>query len=283
MWDLKTVRYVVALLVVLAGSAYVIAGWQGILAAFASGTVAYLLVPEIPSHVLARLRGARRVLPSQMPDLYRLLRSVVQGTDLRKLPGLMVFPSPTLNAFAVGGRDDSVIAVSTACLHRLSPSEMTAILGHELGHIVNGDSRLTIMSETLRLVTALTALLGTALLIYLMMRGYGVFIPVWVALVFTCGPWVALWLHSRLLRHRELLADRFAVRVMGDERPMLQVLHRLYEEQEWGRFLGVMRLPSGLKEWFATHPPLTERLGALSNRQVWTGHRYPRRIHIRYL
>ena len=283
MWDAKTVKYVTALLVILMGSAFVVAGWHGVLAACVGGGMAYLLVPEIPPHVIARLRGARRVFPSQAPDLYRLLRSVAQGTDLEKLPSLMVFPSPVLNAFAVGGRDNSIIAVSTACLHRLSPSEMAAILGHELGHITQGDSRLTLISEIMRLTTALTAFLGTLLLAYLMIRGYGAHIPVWVALVFAMAPWAALWLHSRLLRHREILADRFAVRMLGDERPMLQVLHRLYEEQEWGRFLGVIKLPGGLKEWFSSHPPLRERLLALSNRQIWAGRRYPRQIYIRYL
>ena len=44
------------------------------------------------------------------------------------------------NAFATGAfRDSSLVAVSTGLLESMSRDEVEAVLGHEIGHVANGD------------------------------------------------------------------------------------------------------------------------------------------------
>src|SRR4029079_15034078 len=44
------------------------------------------------------------------------------------------------NAFATGAfRDSSLVAVSTGLLQSMNRDEVEAVLGHEIGHVANGD------------------------------------------------------------------------------------------------------------------------------------------------
>src|SRR6059058_2543128 len=44
------------------------------------------------------------------------------------------------NAFATGAfRDSSLVAVSTGLLQSMTRDEVEAVLGHEIGHVANGD------------------------------------------------------------------------------------------------------------------------------------------------
>src|SRR5271170_6574521 len=44
------------------------------------------------------------------------------------------------NAFATGAfRDSALVAVSTGLLESMSRDEVEAVLGHEIGHVANGD------------------------------------------------------------------------------------------------------------------------------------------------
>ncbi|MDO6748968.1 M48 family metalloprotease, partial [Gilvimarinus sp. 1_MG-2023] len=56
------------------------------------------------------------------------------------MPEVGVFNSHQPNAFATGwNRNDALVAVSTGLLQRMSKDEVKAVLGHEIGHVANGD------------------------------------------------------------------------------------------------------------------------------------------------
>jgi len=56
------------------------------------------------------------------------------------MPEVGVFASPQANAFATGwNRNNSLVAVSTGLLNKMSREEVKAVLGHEVGHVANGD------------------------------------------------------------------------------------------------------------------------------------------------
>ncbi|MGB1092285.1 MAG: protease HtpX, partial [Oceanobacter sp.] len=57
-----------------------------------------------------------------------------------KMPEVGIFASPQPNAFATGwNRNDALVAVSTGLLQRMDKEEVKAVLGHEIGHVANGD------------------------------------------------------------------------------------------------------------------------------------------------
>ncbi len=56
------------------------------------------------------------------------------------MPEVGVFHSPDPNAFATGAnRNNALVAVSTGLLNHMTADEVEAVLGHEIGHVANGD------------------------------------------------------------------------------------------------------------------------------------------------
>lgn len=286
MFDRFTIYYVSGVFLLLCASAFLISGVDGVLLALLGTGVAYLFAPRISPYLVAKLKGARVISPYDNPELHRLLHGIVAKTDLGVVPTLMLFPSRLTNAYAVGNREQSVIALSTKCLQSLSHDEVAAIIAHEVGHIVNGDSKLFVFGELGRVATGVVAMLGTVMVVYIALSGYAEHIPTWIPIFFAAAPWVALWLQSRLSKRREILADAFSAKVLGGPGPMLRVIKRLYAEQQWAQYWGLVKLPGGLAKWFGTHPSLEERFEALKSIPDYSRPLralYPRPIHIKYL
>jgi heat shock protein HtpX len=56
------------------------------------------------------------------------------------MPEVGVFHSSAPNAFATGAnKNNALVAVSTGLLQRMNKDEVEAVLGHEIGHVANGD------------------------------------------------------------------------------------------------------------------------------------------------
>jgi len=56
------------------------------------------------------------------------------------MPEVGIFDSPEPNAFATGAnRNAALVAVSSGLLQRMNREEITAVLGHEMTHVANGD------------------------------------------------------------------------------------------------------------------------------------------------
>ena len=56
------------------------------------------------------------------------------------MPEVAIYASPEPNAFATGrSRNKSLVAVSTGLLHAMTAEQASAVLGHEVSHIANGD------------------------------------------------------------------------------------------------------------------------------------------------
>jgi len=73
------------------------------------------------------------------------------------MPKIYTIDSMSPNAFATGNSPkNAVICVTTGLLNKLNRSELEAVIGHELSHIKNYDTRLmTIVSVLLGTLTIL--------------------------------------------------------------------------------------------------------------------------------
>jgi heat shock protein HtpX len=71
-------------------------------------------------------------------------------------------------------------------------------------------------------------------------------------------------------RQREFRADEGAARLLGTKQPMINALARLNSMQagELPTSVAAMGITGGLGKWFASHPPLEERIAALQNAQA---------------
>jgi heat shock protein HtpX len=171
-----------------------------------------------------------------------------------------------LNAFAVGRREDAVIAVTDGMLRVLNLRELTGVLAHEISHIRNRDLWLMGIADLAGRLTRLMTLLGLALLL--------VNLPLWLGgvasvpwlliplLVF--APQITVLLQLALSRAREFDADLDAAGLTGDPDGLASALAKLerYQHGVWEQILlPGQRLPE--PSVLRTHPPTAERIARL--------------------
>ncbi len=191
------------------------------------------------------------------------------------MPEVGIFPSPTANAFATGwNKNSALVAVSEGLLNRMRPEEVEAVLGHEIGHVANGDM------VTLGLIQGVTntfVMFGARVLghvadrvIFRTERGYGP--GYWIVTLvaqFVLGilaSMVVMWFS----RWREFRADNAGAKLAGRDN-MINALRRLRGESEVPKgmpaelsaFAITGELRDKVSHLFMSHPPLADRIAAL--------------------
>ena len=174
--------------------------------------------------------------------------------------------SPTLNAFAVGRREDSVIAVTDGALRTLDLRELAGVLAHEVSHIRNNDLWVMGLADTISRLTSMLSFMGTMLLIAALPMFFagGAGPPVLAALLLMFAPTLGSLLQLALSRAREYNADLDAAGLTGDPRGLAAALLKLerYQGRAWEEMVMPGRripVPSILR----THPPTEERVRRL--------------------
>ena len=200
-------------------------GAAGLWAA-ALGPVLALLGRGGSSEMILRLTRAQPLAPQQAPGLYRLVGELAGRAGLPRTPRLFRVPTPALNAFAAGSRDDPAIAVTDGLLASLEPREMAGVLAHELSHVRARDVWVMTLAAVVGRMTSLLSFLGQILLFVLipvsLFTGHGVPLLAIVLLIF--APTISGLLQLALSRTREYDADIAAVEITGDPRGLASAL-----------------------------------------------------------
>jgi Zn-dependent protease with chaperone function len=183
---------------------------------------------------------------------------------------------PSLNAFAAGlSTQDSVIGVTRGLLEAMNRDELQGVIAHEVGHIVNGDSRLNLkLIGTLYGISALS-LMGRGLM---RMRGATAVFGFSLCLIGAIGLFFGRLIQAAVSREREYLADAFAVQFTRNPGGLSSALKKLRDagsiiqhpqaEAASHLFLGASDVYSGFSAFlFDTHPPLAERIRRIGG--IW--------------
>ena len=242
--------------------------------------------------------GAREVLDPQTPD-ERVLVNVVEEMSIASglpRPRLWIVPDDDPNAFATGRDErDAHLAVTAGLLRALDRDELQAVVAHEMGHIRNLDVRLmTILAALVGTV----ALVGDG--VFRMLRGgarfsggrrakrggkgggaaplVAVLVVVWVV-SWLLAPFVTRFLAMSVSRNREFLADAMSAQFTRNPTALATALEKI--ERAGTPTLSIKRGsahlciadPTGhgavpmsasrVAGWFATHPPMAERVRRL--------------------
>jgi heat shock protein HtpX len=193
------------------------------------------------------------------------------------MPEVGIFDSPEVNAFATGARrDNALVAVSTGLLNAMSRTEAEAVLAHEVSHVANGDMvTLTLIQGVVNtFVIFISRVVGYVIdrMIFKTERGHGpgYWITVIVAEIVLgiLATMIVMWFS----RYREFRADAGGAQLAGRNQ-MIAALERLRLQQ-------ATPLPDKMAAFgingggrnsftrlFMSHPPLEERIAALSGRQ----------------
>jgi Zn-dependent protease with chaperone function len=75
----------------------------------------------------------------KVKDIIRVVDNICSNYSLPR-PDVGIYPSAILNAFTVGPKNRSLIAISSSLVNSMSLSEIRGVLGHEIAHIINHDN-----------------------------------------------------------------------------------------------------------------------------------------------
>ena len=193
-------------------------------------------------------------------------------------PEVAIYEAPEPNAFATGAnKNAALVAVSTGLLKAMSQEEVEAVLGHEIGHVANGDMvTLTLIQGVVNtFVIFLSRVIAYAVDSFLR-RGndnnsgpgfayYGISMVMQMVLGIGASMIVAAF-----SRYREFRADEAGAKFAG-KRKMIAALQRLQSFHEAPSQLPKEMTAFGIREGigslFSSHPPLEKRIAALQAAQ----------------
>ncbi|MCF6438703.1 protease HtpX [Pseudoalteromonas luteoviolacea] len=191
-----------------------------------------------------------------------------------KMPEVAIYDSPEINAFATGpSKNDSLVAVSSGLLAGMSQSEAEAVLAHEVSHVANGDMvTLTLIQGVVNtFVIFISKVLANIVDGFLNGDEEGEGFS-WTYMIFDLifqilFGFLASMIVAYFSRKREYAADKGAADLVGAHK-MKAALERLRSNQE-SKLEGSMMafgIASGksVVDLFASHPPLEQRIAALS-------------------
>ncbi|MFO1375752.1 MAG: protease HtpX [Steroidobacteraceae bacterium] len=191
------------------------------------------------------------------------------------MPEVAWYDSPDMNAFATGmNRNAALVAVSSGLVRRMRRDEVEAVLGHEIGHVANGDmvTLALIQGVVNTFVFVLARVIGNfvdrATNRDSNGRGMGYFATVMIAemVLGLLASIIVMWFS----RYREFRADHAGATLANRDSMIgaLEALKRAHTAPLPGQMaaFGISGgLGAGLKKLFMTHPPLDERIAALRN------------------
>ncbi len=229
--------------------------------------------------------GAKEADEAQYRELHRMLENLSITAGLPK-PKLYVINDPAPNAFAAGrNAKHAVVAVTTGLLARLDKSELEGVLAHELSHIGNRD----ILVMTVAVVLAGVLTIVTDMFLRISMFGgnrdgdskAGALLAIAAVIAIILAPIAAQLIQMAISRKREFLADASGAlltrypdalasalqKISSYEAPMARASHATahlfisnpFGAHEAGKFIAKI---------FSTHPPVHERVAALTQMRV---------------
>jgi heat shock protein HtpX len=271
----------------LLGLVYVV--FAGVLFASVGGAVAaigcglLLAFQFFASDKLAlRSMGAQEVSPQEAPELHAMIERLCVQADITK-PTIAVVNSPVPNAFALGrSPKNATVCATTGIMDMLSPSELEGVMAHEITHIVNRDVMIMTLCGFFASIASMIVQFG-----FFFGGGYGgggysdddEDGPSFMAIILVSAiVWVVSFFLMRMLsRYREFAADRGAAVITGRPSALSSALLKisgvneripqgdLRAHAEMNAFYIVpVKVKESVYNLFSTHPPMEQRIEALS-------------------
>jgi heat shock protein HtpX len=262
---LQSAILVSAMLGICAVAGTLLLGESGLWLALFAGGAALVFEPAAASTLTLRLYRARPLGVSEAPGIHQMLADLARRAALPAVPVPHYVPSRMVNAFAIGSRRSSAIALTDGLLRALTPRELAGVLAHEVAHIAHDDLRVMGLADYVSRVTHLMATTGQLLLlalIPLVVTGT-VELDLWGFAALAFSPQLALLAQLGLSRTREFDADLAAARLTADPAGLASALAKIERvNRGWLAWL----LPGwGNPEpsWLRTHPATADRIARL--------------------
>lgn len=247
----------------------------------------FLIAYFMNTSMVRRATGARPLERRENPRVYNIVENLTMACGM-PMPKVNVIDDPMLNAFASGIDDKSyTVTVTTGICDRLNDEELAGVIGHELTHIRNRDTRLLIISiifvGIMSTIMSLSVRLMWNNMIFGTRRrdeknsGGGILLLFVVIILSAIGYFFTLLTRFAISRKREYMADAGGAELCGNPLALASALRKISAHPGLGQVQreDVAQLfiihPKGLKSslagmidsLFSTHPSTDSRIAYL--------------------
>ena len=234
--------------------------------------------------IVLTLAGAKEAKREEYFNLYTSVENLSITAGL-PMPRVYVVQDQAPNAFATGrDKNHAVVCATTGLLAILEKNELEGVIAHELSHVGNRDMLLS---------TVVVVLVGFVTIVADVFRrnlffggrrdskgGGGLFLIIGIILSIL-APLFAVLIQLAISRKREFLADASGAlltrypdglanalrKISGASQPMARqsgAIAHLYIADPKGASVGLpAQAGKKISDFFATHPPVEERIKAL--------------------
>jgi heat shock protein HtpX len=285
----------VLLVALVAAAATYLLGMGGpvgvVLALVLAGGASFAAYWKSDSVALAVSR-AKPATVEEYPRYHNLVEGLCIASGLPK-PRLYVVDDPAPNAFATGRNPrHAAVAVTTGLLEKMNRIELEGVLAHELSHIKNYDILVSTLAVTMVGVVAVVADLSIRFMWFGMGRnshrardersgggGPQAILAIAGFALLILAPIIAQVMRFAVSRRRETLADVSGIEMTRYPPGLISALEKLRDDstvvastskatahlwiEEPAAQNQVEGRMSRVNRWFATHPPIEERIALL--------------------
>ena len=255
------------------------------------GVVIWFLIAYFcNTKMIQKSTGAQPLMRRENPRVYNIVENLCMACGM-DMPKVNVIDDPMLNAFASGiDKNSYTVTVTTGLLDRLNDKELAGVIGHELTHIRNRDTRLLITSIIFVGIIS-TVLTLVVRMIYNRMwwggftsnrneRGGGLSMTLIMVSGAICAGIAYLFImltRFAISRKREYMADAGGAELCGNPLALASALRKISRNPALGDVgredIAQMYIihPQALKKdissffssMFSTHPPTERRIQLL--------------------
>ena len=241
--------------------------------------------------IVRQATGARPLERRDNPRIYNIVENLTMTCGM-PMPKINIINDPQLNAFASGIDEKSyTVTVTTGICNRLNDAELAGVIGHELTHIRNRDTRLLIVSIIFVGIMSTVLCLAVRLLWNTFIYGGGnrrssrdgksgaaVIAVILVAIVLAAvGYFFTLLTRFAISRKREYMADAGGAELCGNPLALASALRKISNDPGLGHVdredvaqLFIARPKAFASEFtnmmgrlFSTHPSIESRIAYL--------------------
>ena len=239
---------------------------------------------------LMKVTNAVEITKETEPVIYELVEELCLAGGL-PMPKLYITPDPAPNAFATGrDPEHASLAITQGLLNIMDKKEVQGVIGHELSHIRNYDTRITVLASALTSLITMTGIgivfFGWGVLTSETKGIFGFFIKILALIVIAVGGIISIigiplakLLFLLVSRQREYLADIGSFDLTREPSGLISALSKLEQLEEGAAtpeissqdltlqhlYFNFPNAHNWLNRLFSDHPPLDKRIERLKN------------------
>ena len=239
---------------------------------------------------LMKVTNAVEITKETEPVIYELVEELCLAGGL-PMPKLYITPDPAPNAFATGrDPEHASLAITQGLLNIMDKKEVQGVIGHELSHIRNYDTRITVLASALTSLITMTGVgivfFGWGVLTSETKGIFGFFIKILALIVIAVGGIISIigiplakLLFLLVSRQREYLADIGSVDLTREPSGLISALSKLEQLEEGAAtpeissqdltlqhlYFNFPNAHNWLNRLFSDPPPLDKRIERLKN------------------